>query len=84
MLFRSIVKVKTDFSVDNIVVPLNDRYKVTCYIKEGSDELVSITMYASDKSQARNITRNWNNDAVGIYERLLEMMTKESSSDDED
>jgi len=81
---KNIVKVKTDFSVDNIVVPLNDRYKVTCYIKEGSDELVSITMYASDKSQARNITRNWNNDAVGIYERLLEMMTKESSSDDED
>lgn len=81
---KNIVKVKTDFSVDNIVVPLNDRFKVTCYIKEGSDELVSITMYASDKSQARNITRNWNNDAVGIYERLLDMMTKETSSDDED
>lgn len=81
---KNIVKVKTDFSVDNIVVPMNDKFKVTCYIKEGSDELVSITMYASDKSQARNITRNWNNDAVGIYEKLLDMMTKESSFDDED
>lgn len=81
---KNIVKVKTDFSVDNIVVPYNDKLKVTCYIKEGNDELVSITMYASDKSQARNITRNWNNDAIEIYENLLSMMTKESSSEDDE
>lgn len=79
---KNIVKVKTDFSIDNIVVPFDDKLKVTCYIKEGNDELVSITMYASDKDQARNITRNWNNDATEIYETLLSMMTKESSTED--
>lgn len=80
---KNIIKIKTDFSIDNIVIPVdNDEFKVTCYIKEGHDELVSITMYAANKDQARNITRNWNNDAELIYEKLLNMMTKEPSDED--
>ncbi len=79
---KNIVKVKTDFSIDNIVVPVNDEFKVTCYIKEGTDELISITIYASDKNQARNITRNWNNNAEEFYEKILDMMTKESSDEE--
>ena len=44
--------------------------------------MVSITMYAANKDQARNITRNWNNSAEEIYEKLLDMMTKETPEDD--
>ena len=77
---KNIVKIKTDFSIDNVVIPVkDDEFKVTCYIKEGNDELVSITMYATNKDQARNITKNWNSNAEEIYEKLLEMMTKEVS-----
>lgn len=77
---KNIVKIKTDFSIDNVVIPVkDDEFKVTCYIKEGNDELVSITMYATNKDQARNITKNWNNNAEEIYEKLLDMMTKEVS-----
>ena len=54
---------------------------MSCYRKDGNDELINITMYATNKDQARNITKNWNNDAEQIYEKLLEMMTKESSDD---
>lgn len=80
---KNIVKIKTDFSVDNIVIPYKeDEFKVTCYIKEGNDELVSITMYAANKDQARNITKNWNNSAEEIYEKLLDMMTKEVPEDE--
>ena len=80
---KNIVKIKTDFSIDNVVVPVkDDEFKVTCYIKEGNDELVSLTMYAANKDQARNITRNWNNNAETIYEKLLDMMTKEPSDDE--
>ena len=80
---KNMVKIKTDFSIHNIVVPVNDdEFKVTCYIKAGNDELVSITMYAANKDQARNITRNWNNNAETIYEKLLDMMTKEPSDDE--
>ena len=79
---KNIVKIKTDYSIDNIVIPVNnDEFKVSCYIKDGNDELINITMYATSKDQARNITKNWNNDAEQIYEKLLEMMTKESSED---
>ena len=80
---KNIVKIKTDYSIDNVVLPVNNGgFKVSCYIKEGNDELVNITMDATDKDQARNITRNWNQDAESIYEKLLEMMTKEVPEND--
>lgn len=79
---KNIVKIKTDYSIDNIVLPVSDdSFKVSCYIKEGNDELVNITMYAANRDQARNITKNWNKDAESIYEKLLEMMTKEPDED---
>ncbi|MBO5477672.1 MAG: DUF4364 family protein [Clostridia bacterium] len=80
---KNIVKIKTDYSIGNVVLPVkNDEFKVSCYIKDGSDELVNITMYAANKDQARNITKNWNNDAEEIYEKLLQMMTKEILEDE--
>ncbi len=80
---KNIVKIKTDYSIDNIVLPVNgDNFKVSCYIKEGNDELVNITMYATNRDQARNITKNWNKDAESIYEKLLEMMTKEPDEEE--
>jgi len=82
IISKNIVKAKTDFSIDNVVVPVNDAFKVTCTIKEDKDEVVSITMYAANKDHARNITRNWNNNAEEIYDKLLEMMTR--PTDDED
>ncbi len=83
IISKNIVKAKTDFSIDNVVVPVkDDAFKVTCTIKEDKDEIVSITMYAANKDHARNITRNWNNNAEEIYDKLLEMMTK--PIDDED
>ena len=81
IISKNIVKAKTDFSIDNVVVPVNDAFKVTCTIKEDKDEIVSITMYAANKDHARNITRNWNNNAEEIYDKLLEMMTR--PTDDE-
>ena len=59
---KNIVKIKTDYSIGNVVLP--------------------VTMYAANKDQARNITKNWNNDAEEIYEKLLQMMTKEILEDE--
>ena len=47
IISKNIVKAKTDFSIDNVVVPVNDAFKVTCTIKEDKDEVVSITMFQS-------------------------------------
>jgi len=82
IISKNIVKAKTDYSIDNVIVPVkDDAFKVTCTIKEDNDELVSITMYAANKDQARNITNNWNNNAQEIYDKLLEMMTKQTNED---
>lgn len=78
MINKNITKVKTDFSIDTTILPIkDDEYKVSCYIKDGNDELVNITLYAGSKEQAKNIAKNWNEKAEEIYNQLLKAMTKE-------
>ena len=77
MINKNITKVKTDFSIDTTILPIkDDEYKVSCYIKDGNDEMVNITIYAGTKAQARNISKNWNENAEEIYTKLLDLMTK--------
>lgn len=75
---KNMVKVKTDYSIDTVIIPIkSEEFKVSCYIKDGNDELVNITMYAGNKEQAKNISNNWSKNSETIYTKLLEMMTKE-------
>lgn len=75
---KNIVEIKTEYSIDTNIVPIkSDEYKVSCYIKDGNDELVNISIYAGNKIQAKNISKNWSENAEEIYTKLLEMMTKE-------
>lgn len=78
MINKNITKVKTDFSIDTTILPIkDDEYKVSCYIKDGNDELINITLYAGSKEQAKNIAKNWDEKAEEIYNQLLKSMTKE-------
>lgn len=75
---KNMVKVKTDYSIDTVILPIkSEEFKVSCYIKDGNDELVNITIYAGNKAQAKNISKNWSENAETIYSKLLEMMTKD-------
>lgn len=75
---KNMIEVKQDFSVDTSIMPLNnDKYKVSCYIKEGNDELINISVYATSKEQAKNISKVWNEKFETIYSELLKMLTKE-------
>lgn len=77
MINKNIIEIKTDSSINTTIIPIkNDEYKVSCYIKDGNDELVNITLYAGNKEQAKNISKNWSQNAEVIYEKLLEMLTK--------
>ena len=67
MVNKNMVEVKTEYAIDTNIIP----------IKDGNDELINITMYAGDKEQAKNISKNWANNSEKIYTTLLEMMTKE-------
>ena len=78
MIKKNITEVKTYYSIDTVIIPIKEEeYKVSCYIKDGNDELVNISIYAGTKEQAKNISKNWNNNAEEIYTKLLELMTKD-------
>lgn len=75
---KNIVEMKTDYDIDTIIVPIkSEEYKVSCYIKDGNDELVNISIYAGDKAQAKKISKIWSSNAEEIYSKLLEMITKD-------
>ncbi len=75
---KNLKSVKTDSDVGTIIIPISeDEMKVSCYIKDGNSELVNITVYATSKEQAKNISKNWSNDSDKIYNTLLNMITKE-------
>ncbi len=78
MIQKNITQVKKDYSIDTIIIPIkSEEYKVSCYIKDGNDELLNICMYAGNKDQARKISKNWNENAENIYNKLIEMMAKD-------
>lgn len=79
MINKNIVEIKTDYSINTQILPIkSEEYKISCYIKDGNDELVNISIYAGTKEQAKIISKNWQENAEGIYAKLLELMTKES------
>ena len=81
MVNKNMVEVKTDYSIDTTIIPIkNEEFKVSCYIKDGNDELVNITIYAGTKEQAKNISKNWSTNAEDIYVTLLKLMTKDTEN----
>lgn len=75
---KNMSDVKKDYSVDTVIIPIKaDEFKVSCYIKDGIEELINITMYAGTKEQAKNISKNWSNNSEEIYTKILEYMTKD-------
>lgn len=78
MINKNMVEVKTEYEIDTTIIPIKtDEFKVSCYIKDGNDELINISLYAGNKEQAKNISKNWSQNAEEIYTKLLEMITKD-------
>lgn len=78
---KNIIQFKTEYDIDTIISPIkDDEFKVACYIRDGNDELVNISIYAGTKEQAKNISNNWNQNAEEIYSKLLDMMTKSDNN----
>jgi predicted transcriptional regulator len=78
ILSKNIVSVKTEYSIGSTAIPVkSDEYKISCYIKDGNDEIVNVTMYAGNKDHVKQISKNWQENSENIYAELLKMMTKE-------
>lgn len=68
---------KVDYEIDTNIIPIkSDEYKVGCYIKDGADELINITIYAGDKENAKKISKHWKENANDIYGKIIELMTE--------
>lgn len=77
IMSKEMVSLKKDYEIGANVIPLkHGEYKVSCYIKDGNDELINITLYAGDKDRAKQITDNWQTDSSNIYIKIIELMTK--------
>ena len=77
MLSKQMNEIKKNYEIGSQIIPIKyGEYKIACYIRDGNDELLNITLYAGDMENAKNISKNWQNDANNIYIKIIEMMTK--------
>lgn len=82
MVNKNTVEINTDYSIGTNIIPLKaEEYKISCYIKDGNDELINITMYAGTKEQAKSISKNWAENSKQIYNKLLSLMTTDNKCD---
>lgn len=78
LVSKNMNEVKTEYTVDTNILPIKEEeYKVSCYIKDGIDELINITMYAGTKEQAKKIAKNWSVNSDKIYNTILGLMTSD-------
>lgn len=67
---------KQNYEVDTIILPIKkDEYKVSCFIQDGNDELINLTIFAGDKENAKRISNNWKENAEELYGKIIELMT---------
>ena len=77
MLSKQINEIKKNYEIGSQIIPIkHGEYKIACYIRDGNDELLNITLYAGDMDNAKHISKNWESDANNIYIKIIEMMTK--------
>ena len=55
-------------------------YNVTCKISGGDFDLLSFTLYAPDKSQAKIIEKNFFDNPTAVYKVMLGLMTKDKDN----
>lgn len=74
---KQMAQMKQEDIIDVQTTPIGlNEYKVSCYIKEGNDELINISLYSGNKEQTEKIKNNWKENAKEIYPKILEMLTK--------
>ena len=77
VLSKQINEIKKNYEIGSQIIPIkHGEYKIACYIRDGNDELLNITLYAGDIDNAKHISKNWESDANNIYIKIIEMMTK--------
>lgn len=76
MVSKNMIKVKKEHTINTQILPSKDNtYKVSCYIKDGNDEIINISLFAGSKEEAIKISQNWDKNSDKIYDLILKGLT---------
>lgn len=68
--------IKDKFSISAESTPTeNNEFAITCKIIENHIDIFKITTYVGSQEQAGKIVNNWNQNAVEIYPKILELLS---------
>ena len=75
-LKENLDEVKEELSITADFIPHSEiDYSVKCKITENNITLFEIQTFAGSREQAKEIVDNWNENAIQIYPKLLEILT---------
>lgn len=67
--------VKDKFALSAEYTPISERaFSVRCKIIENNITIFDLQAHAGSKEQAKQIVENWNNNAINIYPKILEIL----------
>ncbi len=55
---------------------MKNEYEVKCKIVEDNEIIFDITTYAYSRDQAQIIVDNWKKNAIKIYPKIIQLLTK--------
>ncbi len=68
-------------SVSSEYIPINpNEYNVKCKIMESGKTIFAIETHTTSREQAKLITENWEQNAVTLYPKLLEVLSQSDAS----
>lgn len=72
---QNLETVKDKFALSAEYSPISERaFSVRCKIVENNITIFDLQAHAGSKEQAKQIVENWNNNAINIYPKILEIL----------
>ena len=77
-LKENLDEVEEALSITADFIPHSEtEYSVKCRVTENNTTLFEVETFAGSREQAKKIVENWNNNAVEIYPKILELLIEE-------
>ena len=70
-------EIEEEVSIISEFTPEDDgAYTVSCKVVENSKTIFEVSMYAASREQAKFISDNWKQNAIDIYPKIINILTK--------
>ena len=72
---KNLDTIKDKFSISAEYTPISERnFSIRCKIIENNITIFDLQAHAGSKEQAKKIVENWNNNAIEIYPKILDLL----------